>query len=101
MTCKKVLRRKIGSMPMDAEMALACALSARRLRHAARCNCGAGKQSATCTTTRGTLSGLERHSVSSLLSGANRARDRANAYRANRTWTYGGERHVFDHTPTS
>ncbi|MBW2636019.1 MAG: hypothetical protein JRC86_00585 [Deltaproteobacteria bacterium] len=73
----RVLRRRIGSMPMRAEIALANALQARRLRLAA--------------------SGAPGHPNSLILAvHAEKARRNAQEYRANRTWVYGGEPHVYN-----
>jgi hypothetical protein len=68
-----VCRRRIGSMPMEAELAMAAAMQARRLRLAA--------------------SRHPEHTVASvLLAHAEAARTVLGKYRANRTWVYGGGR---------
>jgi hypothetical protein len=97
----RVLRHRIGSMPLRAEMAMADALSARRLRHAARCNCGRGKASAGCSAGRTYALSVEVSVASTLEEHAADARRRMNQYRLNRTWVFGGGRqHTYDHKCT-
>ena len=50
MADQRVLKSRIGQMPHAAEVALANAIFARRMRHVARCNCGKGKAGPGCTT---------------------------------------------------
>jgi hypothetical protein len=79
---RRVLRRRIGQMPMQAEIAMASAMLARRLRRVARI-------APDTPTTR------------VLLETVGRCRETVRQYRENRTWVFGGERHTFNHTPTS
>jgi len=83
----RVLRIRIGTMPTDAELALAYALQARRLRHASRCTCGSGKAGPNCTT-----NDTERHGAAILAIHAENARKLMNEYRKARTWKYSGSR---------
>ena len=77
MTDTRVLRHRIGSMPMRVELAMANALMARRFRAAP-----------------------SYHLSSSMVATVERARQNVQQYRANRTWVFGGEPHTYNHQCT-
>ena len=87
MNDQRVLMRKNGTMPRQAELALAYAGIARRLRHASRCNCGHGKAREGCTTVHPLPD-----AVRAIAGIAERARASMNEYRGHRTWDYSGAR---------
>lgn len=92
---RRVLRSRIRYMTGPPAIALACALQARRLRHAIRCNCGRGYARPGCTRTIELTWEQHKIAASTLMAlalHAARAREVACAYRANRTWIWRGPR---------